>query len=41
MIGELAGRHGFFVRLPGVLVFGKPFDEFARDGGLNLELREK
>src|SRR5262249_54865261 len=41
VIGELAGGHGFFMRLPSVLVFREAFDESAGDGGLGFELRKK
>ena len=38
--GELAGRHGSFVRLPGQLVFGETLEETARDGRLGFEFDE-
>src|SRR5947207_2004726 len=41
MIGELAGGHGFLVRLPGELVFREALEEPARDGCLDFEFSEQ
>src|SRR5215472_1280012 len=41
MIGKLSCRHGFFVRLPGQLVFRKALQKSARDWRLSLKLREQ